>query len=421
MSLVWNAGALMTSACELKFDDISIAEQKESVPDDFIYLFQESDRRVVQPAGAGEEEEQVEVGYFATRSVILHRLDLAGYTAERARQGFEIWLEQERETYNKYAANGSWAEPMAAELESFSYDEWKRRVKDVLLTRYDFSRPRDTYADEIDRRMRHLDQDWLFFDGGGLSAIRAMLEALPDVQEVSSDISALIGGGWIEPDERVCERRRAPDAQWRSILQPTVIITEGSTDIVILKRSLERLYPYLTDYITFFDYEGLNPDGGASFVVKFLKAFAAARINTPILAVFDNDAAGTEAFNAARSLSLPGHIKITRLPDIELARSYPTLGPQGRHNIDVNGKAVSIELFLGRHNITKDDGTLIPIVWGNYVNKVQLYQGAMQDKAAARTRFLKDTELHDPSADYRARFPELVALWEHIFSLLEPA
>ena len=51
----------MTSACELKFDDISIAEQKESVPDDFIYLFQESDRGVVQRAGVGEEDE---VGYF---------------------------------------------------------------------------------------------------------------------------------------------------------------------------------------------------------------------------------------------------------------------------------------------------------------------------------------------------------------------
>ena len=87
----------MTSACELKFNDISIAEQKESVPDDFIYLFQESDRRVVQRAGVGEEDEQVEVGYFAARAVILHRLDLAGYTAERARQRFKDWLEQERE------------------------------------------------------------------------------------------------------------------------------------------------------------------------------------------------------------------------------------------------------------------------------------------------------------------------------------
>jgi len=40
----------MTSTCEIKFDNISIAEQKETVPDDFIYLFQESDRRVIQHA-----------------------------------------------------------------------------------------------------------------------------------------------------------------------------------------------------------------------------------------------------------------------------------------------------------------------------------------------------------------------------------
>jgi HEPN/Toprim N-terminal domain 1 len=41
----------MTSACELKFDDMSIAEQKAYVPDEFIYLFQESDRRVIRRAG----------------------------------------------------------------------------------------------------------------------------------------------------------------------------------------------------------------------------------------------------------------------------------------------------------------------------------------------------------------------------------
>ena len=67
---------------------------------------------------------------------------------------------------------------------------------------------------------------------------------------------------------------------------------------------------------------------------------------------------------------------------------------------------------LGRHNRN--------LIWGNYINKVRLYQGAMQDKAAARSRFLKDTEVLDQLTDYRARFPELVALWEHIFSLLKP-
>ena len=126
-------------------------------------------------------------------------------------------------------------------------------------------------------------------------------------------------------------------------MEPTVIIAEGSIDILILRRSLERLYPYLSDYITFFDYEGAKPDDGASYVVKFLRAFAAARIATSILAVFDNDAAGLEACTTAEGLDLPDNINVTMLPDIEIARSYPTLGPQGMHKIDVNGTAVSVD------------------------------------------------------------------------------
>jgi hypothetical protein len=268
--------------------------------------------------------------------------------------------------------------------------------------------------------MKDLDQEWLFFGDDTLTAIRAMLDALPMVGEVSLDIGPLISAGWIGPDDPIYEERRRPGAHWRSILEPTVIIAEGSTDILILRRSLERLYPHLTEYITFFDYEGSGPDGGASYVVKFLRAFAAARINTPILAVFDNDAAGLEALNIACNLTLPEHINATSLPDIELARSYPTLGPQGRHEIDINGQAVSIELFLGRHNLTQSDGTLIPVVWSNYVSKVQLYQGAIQDKAGAIARFLAETAVHDASIDYGARFPELVELWSHIFNLLTP-
>jgi hypothetical protein len=408
----------MVSSCELKFDEMSIAAQKAHVPDVFVYLFQESDRRVMPSAC---DDGDVEVGYFATRSAVLQRLELAGYTAERAQRAFEDWLQEERQYYPEHIP-GDDGEPyqIAVELKGFGYREWQSRVGEVLRTRYDFSHPRDTYIDEIDKRMKDLDQEWLFFGDDTLTAIRAMLDALPMVGEVSLDIGPLISAGWIGPDDPICEERRRPGAHWRSILEPTVIIAEGSTDILILRRSLERLYPHLTEYITFFDYEGSGPDGGASYVVKFLRAFAAARINTPILAVFDNDAAGLEALNIACNLTLPEHINATSLPDIELARSYPTLGPQGRHEIDINGQAVSIELFLGRHNLTQSDGTLIPVVWSNYVSKVQLYQGAIQDKAGAIARFLAETAVHDASIDYGARFPELVELWSHIFNLLTP-
>jgi hypothetical protein len=243
----------MGSSCELKFDQISVISQKSYVPDEFVCLFQEGDRRSVE---SGDPEESNTVGYFAERGVVLRRLDLMGYTAERARQHFDKWLDRERETYDEYEEDeqGEWASETAEALRTLNYQEWLARAKNVLMTRYNFARPTGEYKDEIDRRMRDLSDDWLFYDGNVLPIIRSLLEAVPEVREVSLDIGALIGGGWIDAQERICDARRAPDLQPRSDLQPTVIIAEGSTDMVVLKRSLQTLYPYLADYFTFFDY-----------------------------------------------------------------------------------------------------------------------------------------------------------------------
>jgi hypothetical protein len=408
----------MGSYCALYFDEIFIGGQKSYVPDEFVYLFQESDRvELPPPEGEDEFSEARVVVYKASRAVILNRLDVGGFTAEYSADAFETWLAEERETWKGYAADGwlSGAGATAAALSTFSYAEWKVRAREVLLSKPILTSQKPP-RDEIDRHMREEDEDgWLFFDDDYLICLRAILESFPEVREVILDIGDLIGGGWIEEDERICETRRASNAQRRSILEPAVIITEGSTDIQILSRSLERLFPHLVEYTTFFDYEGLRPDGGANWIVKFLRAFAAARINTLVLAVFDNDAAGEEAFRAASSLKLPDNIRVTKLPNIGLAEAYPTVGPQGLHDMDINGRAVSIEMFLGRQNLTGADGKLMPVVWNNYVQSVQQYQGAISDKRAVLEKFLMETEAHDETVDYQTRYPELMQLWEHLF------
>jgi HEPN/Toprim N-terminal domain 1 len=407
----------MGSACELKFDAISVLEQKSFVPDEFICIFQESDRRELQEI----TEEEGDVGYFAPREFVLQRLDLLGYTAEYARSHFEKWLEQERENYGEYEKEegGSWASETAQALRQLNYEEWLSRVRDVLLTRFDFTRPLNEYKDEIDRQMRDLQDGWLFYDANILPIIRSLLQAFPEVREVSLDIGALIGAGYIDAKEKVCETRREPDLKERPELQPTVIIAEGSTDITVLKRSLHKLYPYLSEYFTFFDFEGPKVDGGANYLVKFLRAFAAARINTNIVAIFDNDAAGVDALRVASGVPLPANIKVTKLPDIEFARAYPTIGPQGVHNIDINGRAASIELFLGRHNLSADDGNLIPVTWNGYISAVRQYQGEITEKRKVFERFLEETERNERFDYYRGRFPELALLWELIFSLVK--
>lgn len=409
----------MTSACELRFDDLAITAQKEFVPDEFIFLFQESDRKLIATPEDSEEAEFV--GYIASRAIILKRLELVGITPARAASAFNAFLADQLETYRSVASSSSgdldWS-AHARTIEAFSYSGWQARIRNVLETRYTAQKWRDqSYADEIERRMHDLDDEWIFF-ADPLTSIRAMLDALPEIKEVFLNVGPLIDGGWIEPDDQVCTARRQPQAQPRSILQPVVLLAEGSTDNRVLLRSLERLYPHLADYITFFDYEGARADGGASYVVKFLKAFTAARVNTFILALFDNDAAGGSAFKSASDLILPANIKCTMLPETDLARDYPTIGPQGEHSLDVNGKAASIELYLGKHNLALPDGRLTPITWAGYRPEVKCYQGEVANKSEIFDRFMRDTAVHCDATDYKARFPELDQVWRHIFQLI---
>ena len=62
------------------------------------------------------------------------------------------------------------------------------------------------------------------------------------------------------------------------------------------------------------------------------------------------------------------------LPDIEIAKNYFTIGPNGKEQMNINGKACSIELYLGKDVLTKDD-EFIPIQWTSYKNKIGTYQG----------------------------------------------
>jgi hypothetical protein len=60
-------------------------------------------------------------------------------------------------------------------------------------------------------------------------------------------ITDLVGGGWLTEDIKLCQAARSSDAISRPIFEPTVILGEGSSDIRVLKLSLQVLYPHLTE------------------------------------------------------------------------------------------------------------------------------------------------------------------------------
>ncbi|HEV2562405.1 MAG TPA: HEPN/Toprim-associated domain-containing protein [Rhizomicrobium sp.] len=366
----------MGSYCAIVVEGRDLASAKSAVPDQFVSLFQEGDRHDVYE----EKYESTAITYRASRDVILQRLDLLGVTSEAARASFEHWLQSERSNLQEYSEDGDAElyEPKLKLLQEFSYDEWRRRAKWALQNRYESDR---TPPDAISAEMAESQDGWFHWPSGDdRLLLRAYLDAVPEVSEVSLDISALAQGGYID-DENFIETSRAMASAIRREIESAVVIGEGVSDTRILQASLQGLFPEVANYFSFFDHSELSVDGGAFYLVKFLKAFATARIPTQLIAVFDNDVAGSDAFAEAVKLKLPANITPIRLPEIEIARNYPTLGAQGAHNVDVNGQAASIELYLGRHNLVAGNGDLRPVRFGGSRSRQGGYQGEVDGKA----------------------------------------
>ena len=405
----------MGSYCTIYFDTLEICNSKSAVPDMFSAVFQESDRKV--GVSRFEGEDTPEVVYETTRDVVISRLDLMGCTSQIARERLSEWIADEKETWQQYVrdSDSDWAVETEMAIRDFTIDEWNTRVPEVLTRR----RIQEEPIDAIDRHMREHDSRWLWFDGyDSLVGFRALLDANPLVEKVTLDVSDLIHGGWI--DETDCLSQRHPNESIHRMgpMAPTVILAEGRSDINILKRSLSVLFPEREDFFSFFEHKELNVDGGAAYLVKFLKAFAAARTPLRFVAVFDNDTAGRQAHRQATELGLPDNMILLQLPDTDLAKTYPTIGPQGFHTVNVNGQAASIELYLGRKAL-EIAGNLRPVRWTGYDRTAGAYQGEVESKDEIKRLFFQQLSFVGHPTEARDALPELVDIWKAIFAVVE--
>jgi hypothetical protein len=406
----------MGSYCELTFDGIHILSAKSAVPNQLVALFQESDRIVRDVCETEDDDARREILYQAPRESILRRLDVLGYTEMIAQERFAQWRSDQIESWTEYYS-GDREDPDKETLnaiEAFDFNTWRQRAAQLLKQQWDLPEP----VDEIDRRMRDDHDGWLHFDGyPSLATLRALLDSFPDVKQVTLDVTELIDNGYIEENEPICSRRREAGHGEVRNLAPTVILAEGSSDIEILQISLAVLHPELKDYFSFFDYRELSVDGGTSYLVKFLKAFAAVRAPLRIIAVFDNDAAGVQAYRQALALHLPRNMRVMTLPDIKIAEQYPTVGPQGERIQNVNGQAASIELYLGQTSLVDAAGKLRPIRWKGYV--LNAYQGAVEGRVDIRAAFRGRIQSAANAEAARDAYPELACVWQTIFTITE--
>jgi hypothetical protein len=143
---------------------------------------------------------------------------------------------------------------------------------------------------------------------------------------VTLDLSNLRLGGWLDDNEphRSAHRRLANEV---AASGPVIVVTEGRTDARILERVVSLIEPDLRESFAFLDFEGTSVPGGVDRVVSLTRGMAAAKVMNRVVAVLDNDTAGRAAAATLAKSSLPARMRVTVLPALEYAESYPTKGP----------------------------------------------------------------------------------------------
>lgn len=328
------------------------------------------------------EDSRPEEWYEQSLRLIKDRLELMGYTLERARTEFE---------------NTS---PFADEDPlPLSFDEVFEVLKtvDVDKVTNEFSediRPGEfapAHIQDLIRSKRHLHFEFHHWDLEALlenfspySALRILAESPHNIDlPVVWEFDGVVRNGWVER-ERITH---GPPSTSKFL-----VVTEGSSDAKILRKALDLLRPHIADFFYFVDMHEGYPFTGTGNLYNFVKGLVSIRIQNDVIVVFDNDVEGIFALNRCRALNVPDNMCIMRLPDIPEFKQFYTVGPNGEQLADINGRGASIECYL-------DLGKNPCVRWTNYLDSHDAYQGSLIAKDRYKMRFL-DQDTLDPTYNY---------------------
>lgn len=363
----------MSSYGHLTVDGREIFSFRNEVDPTFMLLFRRDELRRVKRKGAERpslgympDEEFESVEFVISAAVLRERLDVLGLGMGSVNDTFAAVCEQKRDRLSEWIEEERFSTDLLAELHKeldflsgLDFDAWQSAVR-AAWEEYE---PRGSRAspgsfgwllelwEDVDPRLV-------------LRAIVATFSA----SEVVLDVTDLEGGGWFDTDEDPRELALVHYGWVIANGAPVIVLTEGSSDVAVLSAAVRILRPHLEGFLRFPDFS-VGAEGGSGALVRLLKALWAAGVANRVIALFDNDTAAGDALRGLDSARLPPNLRVLRLPDIEMARRYPTVGPSGVTQMDVNGLAGSIELYLGA-DVLMDDGELRPVQWTGFNPKL---------------------------------------------------
>ena len=334
------------------------------------------------------------VQYRCSATVARDRLELMGFTYNVAKAAFQAGLQNDVLRYENYENSRPCVQDETLDaLRGLTFDGWLaafRRVREEEITKE--SLEGTSPPDKQTPLLRHmLTSPFSFYGFPWVDCrhiVRVMLDEVAPTAELIYDLTDLAIRGLVErPEDLVTLAERVINESF--ILDRRVIVlTEGNTDKEALERTLQLLYPHLSDYFHFFDFTGQGLGGGAGQLSHLVRALAAADIRHRVIALFDNDTAAKASVSNLDLDRLPENIVVRHYPSLPIAQNYPTLGPSGEVWMDVNGLAGGLELYTGRDVLEGSHGRLSPVQWSGYDRKLRRYQGAVLEKDRIITQFI---------------------------------
>lgn len=401
----------------LSINGVGLWWGKNEVDPVVLSLFADTDK-VRQSVQDGDGETLELYSYAASVREIIDRLEVMSFDLVSARSDY-------KREHGSFVSNylDCLDEPIG--LDGFTFEQWMAQFRVVFDLQIDLASTSklrdfglDALANAVDATRLH-EVGWVgFFASDPRYEWRAAMDLVPADATVRLEYSDLVHSGYVHADCSLDELSHSSAATIALARPKVILMAEGTTDLIILRKSLRALYPHLCPYYSFLELDALNLPGGASRLTTIVKSMAAAGINNRIAALFDSDTAAAEALASLDGTGLPENIKVIRLPYAPWASSYPTIGPQGDNiSVDVNGKACSIEMYLGQDLLLSDNGSLRPVQWMGYNQKLKAYQGEIIDKKAVFTAFISriDAVLAEPSRVAEFDFEGIRLVMQTIF------
>jgi hypothetical protein len=381
----------------------------------FHLIFHAGDAKIYEEINGEIREEKHLLS--APARFIMERMSVLGYTESQMREDFAAFRQEKIDDLTFHIE-----EDFTIDVDTYVKERrfWKKHqledfLKSVSKLVHDpkwkiRSVPFEKVYSNIDNYI--LDEPFDLLDrlpfNSEMSALRAFLMSVEPETPLVFDYTELYDGGELTDEDVLSYNSDKPKI---------IILTEGSSDIAILKSGLNLLYPHLEEIYSFFDFESFNAQGGSGSLVNMVKSFAGAGVNNNVIALFDNDTAAREAQTSLKDLTFPARIKLVNCPHIAFAEDYPTLGPTGLNNMNINGLACSIELYLGEDVLKDEKSNFLPILWKGYSTKMEAYQGEIMSKKEIQSRFFQklSASRKDQTFMNAADWRGLISIFEMIF------